>query len=198
MSYEIFLLDTETTGLDSHIHDVIELSILRLSTGEQKTWSLKPTNLETIDPGALRINGHKIEDLRWETKLGRDTYREANEVLVEVENWLANDGLPSEKRIMCGQNVPFDRDMLQQLWIKCSSKDSFPFGRRYIDTMVIELFLDFCKGEFAQGYSLSNLVKKYGITNSKAHTAASDTLATKQVFEKQVEKMRKILDKVSV
>jgi DNA polymerase III epsilon subunit-like protein len=196
MKYEIYVTDVETTGLDSRLHDVIELSILRLSTGEQKTWAIKPINLETIDAGALRVNGHKLEDLRHETKVGRDTYCDAGQVLVEVENWLGEDGLPSEKRVLCGQNVSFDRDFLQQLWFKANSKDSFPFGRRHVDTMVIEFFLDWCKGEMAEGYSLSNLIKKYGVTNSKAHTAAADTLAAKQVFEKQVEFFKKALSKL--
>jgi DNA polymerase III epsilon subunit-like protein len=81
MKYEFYVTDVETTGLDSRLHDVIELSMLRLSTGEQKTWALKPTNVETIDPGALRVNGHKMENLKWETREGREIYRNANEVL---------------------------------------------------------------------------------------------------------------------
>lgn len=192
MKYEIYVTDVETTGLDSHLHDVIELSILRLSTGEQKTWTLKPTNAETIDPGALRVNGHKMEDLRWETRSGKETYREASEVLIEVENWLANDGMPAAQRVLLGQNVSFDKDMLEQLWLKCNSKDSFPFGRRFLDTMQIEFFMDWAHSQLtnsdkmAQGYSLSNLVKKYGVKNEKAHTAAADVKATKEVFEKQL------------
>jgi DNA polymerase III alpha subunit (gram-positive type) len=190
MNFEIYVTDVETTGLDSRNHDVIELSILRLSTGEQKTWTIKPTNLDTIDPGALRINGHKMEDLRWETKFGRDTYREAGQALVEVENWLGEDGLPSEKRVLCGQNVSFDRDFLQQLWIKANSKDSFPFGRRYVDTMQIEFVMDWIQGTMAEGYSLSNLVKKYGVKNERAHSAAADVKATTEVFQRQVADLR--------
>lgn len=195
MKYEIYVVDTETTGLDSHTHDVIELSILRLSTGEQRTWTLKPTNPDNISTIALRVNGHKMEDLKWETKIGREIYKDPSEILVEVENWLADDGMPSESRVLCGQNVGFDRDMLQQLWIKCNSKDSFPFGRRYVDTMQIEFFLDWCKGEMAEGYSLSNLVKKYGVKNEKAHTAAADVKATSEVFVKQVASFKDILQK---
>jgi len=85
--------------------------------------------------------------------------------------------------------------MIEQLWIKCESKDSMPFGRRTVDTMQIEFFLDMCKGEMAEGYSLKNLTKKYGVKNEKAHSAAADTLATKEVFEKQVEFFKKILNK---
>lgn len=187
MKYEFYVTDVETTGLDSRQHDVIELSMLRLSTGEQKTWTLKPTNVETIDPGALRVNGHKMEDLKWLTREGREIYREASQVLVEVENWLAEDGVPATHRALLGQNISFDKDMLEQLWSKCESKDSFPFGRRYLDTMIIEIFLDYCRGEVEMGYSLGNLVKKYGVKNEKAHTAAADVKATKEVFLKQVE-----------
>lgn len=191
MNYVFYVADVETTGLDSRLNDVIELSLYRLGHeeegGNQKTWLIRPTNFEHIGADALRINGHKLEEIK--------QYPEADKVLVEIENWLAEDGVPTTQRALLGQNVSFDKDMLEQLWIKCQSKDSFPFGRRYLDTMTVELFLDFCKGEFAEGYSLSNLVKKYGITNTKAHTAAADVLATKQVFEKQVSFLKNILCK---
>lgn len=85
--------------------------------------------------------------------------------------------------------------MLEQLWIKCQSNDSYPLSRkRTLDTMQIEFFLDWCKGSMADGYSLSNLTKKYGVKNEKAHSAAADTKATKEVFQKQVEIFKKILN----
>ncbi len=159
------------------------------------TWCIKPLTPETADPVALRINGHKLEDLTHKTKEGRERYREAPSVLVDVENWMALDGMPAEKRFLIGQNVGFDKDRLEMLWIKCNSKDSFPIGRRVMDTMILELFFDFCKGEFAEGYSLNQIIKKYGVVNTKAHTAAADVMATKQVFEKQVEYFKKLLSK---
>jgi DNA polymerase III epsilon subunit-like protein len=195
MNFSFYVTDIETTGLDSHLHDVIELSMYRLSDDSQKTWCLKPLNPDHIDPGALRVNGHKLEDLTHKTKEGRERYLDANSVLVDVENWMALDGLPTEKRFLIGQNIAFDKDRLEQLWIKCNSKDSFPIGRRTMDTMIIELFFDFCQDQFAEGYSLKNLIKKYGVVNTKAHTAAADTLATKEVFLKQVEYFKKLLNK---
>jgi DNA polymerase III alpha subunit (gram-positive type) len=181
--YVFYVADVETTGLDSRVNDVIELSLYRLGQEDpeaaQKTWLIRPTNFEGIGTEALRINGHKLEEIK--------RYPEASQVIVEIENWLLEDGMTTAQRALLGQYVSFDKDMLEQLWIKCNSKDSFPFGRRYLDTMGIELFLDFCRNEFAEGYSLSNLVKKYGVKNEKAHTAAADVKATKQVFEKQVE-----------
>jgi DNA polymerase III epsilon subunit-like protein len=195
MDYTIYVADVETTGLDSHINDVIELSLLRLSDGAQKTWCLRPLNFETIDPVSLRINGHKLEDITGQTKIGRETYLDPKKVIVDIENWIMDDNTPTSNRVLCGQNVAFDKGMIEQLWIKCESKDSMPFGRRTVDTMQIEFFLDMCKGEMAEGYSLKNLTKKYGVKNEKAHSAAADTLATKEVFEKQVEFFKKILNK---
>jgi DNA polymerase III epsilon subunit-like protein len=193
MEYVIYVADTETTGLDSRDHDIIELSLYRLTDNVQKTWWFHPINYATIDPGALRVNGHKIEDLKLETPQGRKQYSNPTKTIVEIENWIAEDGVPNENRVLCGQNVAFDKSMLEQFWIKCNAKDSFPFGRRSFDTMQIQFFMDWCRGSMAEGYSLSNLVKRYGIKNEKAHSAAADTKATKEVFEKQIEFFKDIL-----
>ena|ERR1035437_2671697 len=190
MDYSLIVVDTETSGL-LDIHDIIELSLIRLSDGEQKTWFVKPINLENIDPGALRVNKHKLEDLLGQTKYGRDTYQDPNKVIIEVENFLSDDGVPTSNRVMVAQNVSFDMGMMQRLWEKCNSKDSFPFGRRVLDTMQIAFMMDYVEGNLSDSYSLSNLIKKYGIKNNKAHSAESDTLATKELFIEQVKDLKK-------
>lgn len=201
MDYVLYFADCETTGLDSHLHDVIEISICRPSTGEQKVWCLQPLNPETIEAAALRINGHKLEDLKHETKAGRERYLDPHKVIIDIENWMMEDNVATEQRILVGQNVAFDRERFEQLWTKCKSKDSFPFGRRVMDTMIIEFFLDWTKtqidstAKMAEGYSLANLAKKYGVKNEKAHSAEADTKATKEVFEKQVEFFKTVLSK---
>lgn len=196
MDYAIYVADVETTGLNSHLNDVIELSLIRLSDGTQKTWCLKPLSPENIDPISLKINGHKLEDITHQTKIGKETYLDPKQVIIDIENWVMDDDVQTSNRILCGQNIGFDKDMLSHLWRKCGSSETMPFSeRRSIDTMQIEFFLDFCKGTVAEGYSLKNLTKKYGIKNEKAHSAAADTLATKEVFEKQVEFFSKILNK---
>jgi DNA polymerase III alpha subunit (gram-positive type) len=193
MNYTIYICDTETTGLDSRKHDVIEICLYRLNDGAEKTWCLKPLNPDNIEVVALRINGHKLEDLTHKTKNGINTYLDPHKVIVEIENWMSEDNTPVQNRVLCGQNISFDKDMLQQLWSKCNSTETFPFGRRMVDTMGIEFFMDLCKGTMSEGYSLANLVKKYGIKNEKAHTAASDVKATKEVFQNQIDFIKKLL-----
>jgi DNA polymerase III epsilon subunit-like protein len=196
-NYSFYVCDTETTGLDPYMHDVIELSLLRMSDGVQKTWCLKPINIKNVDAAALRINQHKIEDLNHTTPYGRETYKDPEKVIVEIENWVMNDGVSTDYRALIGQNILFDKNMLEHLWKKCNAYDSFPFGRRFLDTMIIEFFLDLAKDSISDSYSLSSIAKKYGIKNEKSHTAAADVRCTKEVFDKQLEFFRKTLIKTT-
>ena len=67
--YVLYVIDTETTGLDAEKNDVIEASFCRLNflsenvDREQKTWLFKALNPDTIEAEALAINGHKREDI---------------------------------------------------------------------------------------------------------------------------------------
>ena len=193
MNYILYICDTETTGLDPIKNDVIELSLYRLSDDMQKTWCLKPINVDNIETAALRINGHKLEDITHQTKYGKDTYLDPNQIIVDIENWMADDNVPATQRVLVGANTGFDKAMLDQLWIKCNSPDTFPFGRRYLDIQQIEFFLNMCQDNMLESYSLSNIIKKYGIKNEKSHTAAADTLVAKLVLDKQVEYFKKAL-----
>lgn len=193
MDYVIYVSDIESTGLDNDKHDIIELSLLCLNDGAQKTWCLKPLSPDTIDDDALRVNGHKKEDLLHMTKEGRARYLDPSSVLVDIENWVLDDGYPHSNRVLAGQNITFDRDFMIKLWKKCATGESFPFGRRFLDTMQIQFFFDWCQGKMEQSYSLSSLIKKYGIKNEKAHTAEADTRATKELLEKQIEYFKSLL-----
>lgn len=197
-NYAMYVLDTETSAISFVDGDVIELSITRVSDKVNKTWWIKPTNFSGIDPGALRINGHLLEDITWKTEVGRKKYREAKDVIVEVENFLMEDDLPKENRILVAHNAAFDKGHLEFLWKKCGSEDTFPFGRRLIDTSALEFFLDLCTDEdnMAQGYALHNLCKKYGVKNEKSHSAEADAKALAECFEKQIDNFKKVLKKV--
>jgi DNA polymerase III epsilon subunit-like protein len=193
--YTFIVIDTETTGLSFIKNDIIELSLIKLSSDEQKTWLIKPTNFDTIDVDSLRVNGHKLEDITWQTQYGRDNYMEANKAIVEIENWVAESNCPAENTCLIGHNINFDKNMMEQMWHKCNAFDSFPFGRRVMDTMQIELFLNYVQDDFADSYSLNALSKKYGVKNEKSHTAASDTKCTAEVFIKLVDYFKKVLNK---
>jgi DNA polymerase III epsilon subunit-like protein len=194
MRYELYCVDTETTGTDPTVHSPIEISIYRLSTNEQATWCLQPLDMAHISADALRVNGAKLEDLQGFTKEGRDKYQSPSKVLVEIENWLMNDACTSMDRLLLGQNISFDKEMMLRLWERVGSAGTFPFNHKYgLDTMGMELVLDLARGEEAEGYSLRNLTKKYAVKNDKAHSAASDVLATVEVFRKQLAFLQSVM-----
>ncbi len=196
--FVIYVLDTETTGFDDRLNDVIEISIYRLNDDVQHTWCLKPLNNDTIEAGALRVNGHKLEDLKHETKLGRETYLPPAKVLVDIENWIMEDGVTSEDRIIIGQNISFDKNFLLQLWNKCNSPGTFPFGRKMLDTIQFALTLDLAKGIKRKWYTLSALADDFGIKKEKAHRADADTRMTKDLWLRQIDFLKEILKDVKV
>lgn len=188
LPFAIYILDTETTGLDPLTNEVIEISIYRLNDNVQRTWCIKPDKYDTISPDSLRINGHKIQDLKHQTEFGKETYQVLKKVLPDIENFFMEDGEASDARILVGQNCSFDLGFIKEMWLKENTMDTFPFGNRpkMIDTMQLALFLDLVNGERSQYYNLGSLIKKYGIKNTKAHSATADTLATKELFMAQL------------
>jgi DNA polymerase III subunit alpha, Gram-positive type len=194
--FSLFALDTETTGLDPTKHDIIEISIYRLNDDEQRTWFMKPSNYDAIEPDALRVNGAKLEDLKHQTKEGREKYRDPAIVLPEIEGWLLEDMTSPEDKILVGQNIGFDCDFIQALWAKNNASETFPFGTRprLLDTMQIELLLDLARGERSEYYNLGSLVEKHGVKRERAHKASNDTRMTKNVFLSQLDIVKKAFD----
>lgn len=186
----LYVIDAETSGLSAQKGcEIIELSIYRLSDHTQKTWCLRPTNFDAIEPEALRINNHKFDDLRHLTKFGAETYLDPAKVIVDIENWMAQDLVSSGERVLCGQNIQFDLTFMEKLWADNNATETFPFGKRplLLDTKQIALFLDVATGEKSEFYNLSSLVNKYGVKKEKAHRADSDTRVTKNVLLKQLD-----------
>lgn len=189
--FEIYILDTETTGLDAFRNDVIELSIYRLSNDSQKTWRIKAENPDTITKEALRVNGHKLEDITHKTKFGIETYLPQNKVIVDVENWMMEDGVSPEDRIVAGQNCAFDLQFLRELWRRCSSEDTIPFGRKTVDTLQIAILFDLISNRKRDSYKLTSLCKDFSVKLEKAHKADADVRMTKDLLLKQLEHLKK-------
>lgn len=203
-SYQIIICDTETTGLLAEKHDIIEISMIRLTKNDkgsyeedQKTWCLKPLDFSTIEEAALKINGHILEDITHQTEYGKQTYRDANEVIVEIEQWIAEDGCSSVDRIFVGQNPFFDVDMMTALWKKTGNYQTFPFSlernNRIIDTKQLAIIVDVCNNKRRLGYSLGQLVKSFGVKKAKAHRADADTKMTADLFCKIIEAITPVI-----
>lgn len=200
--YVIYVSDVESTGLHKDNNEIIELSMLRLfldgsREDEQKTWLLKALKPETIEEEALKINGHKREDILCMTAIGKETYFHPEIVLPQIENWIAEDDVTSSDRVLGGQNINFDFDMMESTWKRFNSIDTFPFqlghNRLTIDTKLIALFIDIIAGKRRKFYNLGSLVKDYGVKKEKAHRADADVRMTKDLLLKQIEPFKKVI-----
>lgn len=191
---DLYILDVETTGLIPKIHDIIELSILRLCDDKQKTWYIKPINFETISNEALEVNKIKIEDLRRDPKsiteeekaLGVRAYLPVKDVLPDIENFVTEGGSSMHDRIMVGHNILFDLEMLKEMWIKGEAEDTFPFVKfgNLIDTKCLAIFYDFIKDNEVNTYNLGACVKRFGLQKRGYHEGAEDVKATKDLLIK--------------
>lgn len=202
--YVIYVCDTETTGLDAVLNDVIEISMCRVNMDaegtvetEQKTWLLKALDAKTIQDEALAINGHKREDILHLSKFGKENYRLPAEVVAEIELWMMDDNVSAVDRIFAGQNPNFDINALKELWRKVDSPTTFPFAvennNRVIDTKQIVTLFDLCIGKRRLYYNLSALVKAFGVKKGKAHQAAEDTRMTTDLLVKLLEPIRQVV-----
>jgi len=201
MVYIIYIVDSETTGIDSSKHEIIELSMCRLlldsSKEEQKTWLLQATNEETIEIEALNISGHKREDVLCISDYGKENYIHPKKVLPEIENWIAEDDVSSGDRIVVGQNTEFDFKMMESLWKRHNCYDTFPFqtepNKLILDTKIMAILIDLCTGKKRERYNLGSLVKSFGVKKRQAHRAAEDVQMTKDLFIKQISPIKNIL-----
>ncbi len=202
--YVLYVIDTETTGMDPEKHDVVEISACRIILDnssvvkrDQKTWLLKALNPRTIEDEALRINGHKREDITHLSKFGRENYKEPSDIVSEIELWIMDDCVSSIDRVFVGQNPKFDIDMLKALWKKVGSGETFPFmlenDNRVIDTKQIATLWDICTGKRRRYYNLSSLVKSFGVKKGKAHKAEEDVRMTVDLLIKLINPVQEIV-----
>lgn len=171
-------IDTETTGLSTERHEIIEIGCVmavqmpRLGAGahvEMKSeheWKVLPRHIETADPEALRINNYDPADWKDAVPL-----KQALEELAAV----------TEGAIMVGHNVGFDYAFLEKAFQEEGVENKMHYHK--LDTISLAYARLFDNLD-VQKFSLRNLTAHFSITNSKAHSALSDARATYELYKK--------------
>lgn len=192
---KVLWIDTETTGLnpiENGVHQVaglIELDVLDkantlisfdinanpLQDCQISSWHDKNKNCE-ID--ALSISGKTKDDLG-----NYQPYTSGMQELIATLSGHVNLEDKTDKFILAGYNVGFDKDMLFG-WATVVGEKSLG---KYIDHRVIDV-MTLARTAYAMGlmlepkdFKLETLAQKYGIAID-AHDASSDIEATRKLF----------------
>ena len=185
MSEIIAAIDLETTGLDPHYHDIIELAIQPLDEAFVPSADIPPfvarikaRRPQNASARAMEVNGLDLND--------GDEY---HEFLARLLAWLEEHRI--EKIQMLGQNTDFDRSFIEanipelgQMLGHRDIRDSQRLACAYNDLVRMKTG----KPAFEK-LGLSDLRKALGIEGSQEHRALDDALDAARVYKALLERM---------
>ena len=181
----IAAIDIETTGLDLHYHDIIEIAIQPLDEAFEPSPDIPPfvarikaRRPQNASAKAMEVNGLDLND--------GDEY---HEFLARLLAWL--DEYRVEKIQMLGQNADFDRAFISaqipelgRLLGHRYLRDSQRLACAYND--LVRLMTG--KPAF-ENVGLSDLRRALGIEGSREHRALDDARDAARVYKALLEKM---------
>jgi DNA polymerase III epsilon subunit-like protein len=192
---QLCAIDTETTGLDSHYHEIIQICILPLDSNIQPRKDIMPFYInmmpwfpERADPDALKKNKLQLADLMIK---GFDK----DSSIDLLGEWLEKLDLPytasgRRKQIVpLGQNYAFDIRFMHA-WIGIAMYNEY-FHYHFKDTMIAAGWLNdraAMHGEKVP-YSKVNLqwlARTHNIKTERAHDALQDCVTTAKVYKEML------------
>lgn len=169
------VFDTETTGLNPDIHEILEVGFISFILDENgndyllKEYESKimPSRIHLANEKALEVNGYSYS-----------AWKDAPTFLEEYKNIKR---IIEESDILLGQNLIFDIRFLDEM-CKRESLDLINYPS-YIDTKSMADAL--VRGEWLQRSGMDYLVEHYKVvTKGRAHTALADCWRTFEVWKK--------------
>jgi len=183
-------IDTETTGNDPKIHEVIEIAIVALDSNfiprtDMLPFNIKikPDKLEYISNEAMKINKINLPNL---ILTGFERFKAAD----LLDEWFAQLKLaPGKKILPLAQFWTYDKEFIKE-WIGIENFD-FIFDYHYRDTGVIAQYINDRavmheeKPPFPK-VNLSYLCSQLEIQNLNRHTALGDCVAVAAVYRQML------------
>ena len=161
-------IDTETTGLDASVHEVIEVAIIKEHPdGRVYRWEtlIRPKSIEAAHPRALEVNGYADAPERW------DTAPYFEDVAEEIAQRLRGC-------VLVGHNVGFDLGFLQADLQKAGLKLGLPYHKVDTVTLAHEHLVP-CGLE---SLSLDKIRKFLQWDSEGAHTAMKDAEDARRLY----------------
>lgn len=188
-------IDCETTGLEAGWHEIIQISILPLTSALEPRQDvlpfsvyMKPDNPERVEPEAMKVNKKNLAEVMLK---GFDSGK-THDLLLE---WVEKLGLPynkygnRKKIIPLGHNYQFDRAFIVD-WLGPATYENV-FEWQFRDTMRTALYLNdrACSHGERIPYpkvDLQYLASCLKVETTGSHDALSDCLTTAKVYKKLV------------
>ncbi len=167
-------VDTETGGLVPGKSPIIEvatiLTDLALKEVARFEAKIRLRAGDVVDPGAARVNGYTPE--AWTEAIP----------FAEYMGFLEKQIPRGSVAIPVGHNVGFDRDMIDKGYYT-PAKRFCPLGYRKVDTLTIAMCLRAAGLIRVPDLKLGSVGTALGIPLGRAHSAMSDALVAKGIFE---------------
>ena len=132
---KILSLDTETTGLQPSVADVIQIgALIRIDSEiiDEINVKCQPVKWDTISKRALEVNNTTMEQLK-SYMLPKEAWKLFNEFIVS--------NFDDQKYIFSGQNTSFDWKFIEPWWNDNKDKDapgwSYFFKKHQLDLQIL-------------------------------------------------------------
>lgn len=179
MILKMLFIDTETTGTDPVVNDIIQAAGKILVNGEVKEEFdilCQPFDHDTIEDGALKVNGRTKEELK--TFPAPETLYNTLQPMFKK---YVNPFNKQDKFIAGGQNVKFDLGMMHENFKKNGDDFFFSFVHAAtFDTLNLAIMLEMKEKRkiFTPNYKLESICKCLGVKLDNAHNALADIEST--------------------
>jgi DNA polymerase-3 subunit epsilon len=161
-------IDTETTGLDSAIHEVIEVAIVKeYPDGRIEYYQslIRPERIEDAHPKALEVNGYAADPSRWDRM---ETMETVGPLILST----------LKDCVVVGHNVGFDIDMLEANMRRAGLSPRLPYHK--IDT--VTLAYEHLVPCGLESLSLDNIRRFLDWSLEDAHTAMKDAKDARRLY----------------
>ena len=177
---KVLWFDIETTGVDPVKNDIIQIAgIVEIEGSDEEEFSFtcRPHAPDNINPSALEVNRHTIEEIsNWEPP-----FRMLDKLMAVFQKFI-NKFDRKDKFLPAGHVVTFDIQMLDQFFKK--SGDRYGIGSwmtwQPFDTMYLAVILKRLGIINPLDMKLATLANTFGIAPG-IHGALSDIRATREV-----------------
>lgn len=179
MKQELTIFDTETSGLDYHRHNIIQIAAMAINLEDWSTLEELEIKIQfdvsKADPDALAVN--KYNEEIWKAEAISDI-----DALNKVDGFfrrhstiskVSKTGKPYNVARLCAHNARFDTDFLLS-WFQRYKKFCPCAIYEALDTIQLSRWYSLLQNEKPINNKLGTLCDFYGIELADQHTAMSD------------------------